>query len=73
MLLVGTLGFHALGYGWIDAFYNAAITSNLCIDKRPKTVSQKLFISFYTIFAAIILISLISAIVSYIFTLSLHK
>lgn len=71
LILVGYLGFKYLfGMNNIDAVYNAMITtSTLGLDPHERTSGEKIFTGIYSILAGIFFISLIGAIVSYIFTL----
>jgi hypothetical protein len=61
VLLVGTLGFYYIGeLSLIDSFYNSAMfLSGLGPVFEMKTTSQKLFATFYALFAAVIFLAVI--------------
>lgn len=64
-IIIGTFGYYYLfNVPLIDAFYNAAIIfSNVDIGVEPETTGQKLFIIFYSLIAAILIISLASNVI----------
>lgn len=61
VLLVGTLGFYYIcDLSLIDSFYNSAMfLSGLGPVFEMKTTSQKLFATFYALFAAVIFLAVI--------------
>ncbi len=68
-----------VGYGYFfqmsatDAIFNTSLTvSNLGIGLHEKTPAEKMFTGIYSVVAGIFFISLVSAIVAYIFTLYLE-
>lgn len=69
VVLVGVIGFKFLfKMSLTDAFYNATITaSTLGTDVHERTSGEKIFTGIYGIISCVLIISLISAIISYIF------
>ena len=69
VVLIGIAGFKFLfKMSFIDAFYNATITaSTLGTDVHERTSGEKIFTGIYGIVSCVLIISLISAMISYIF------
>ena len=61
-VMVGTLGYHALGgLAWIDAFLNASmILGGMGPVDRMDSTAGKLFASFYALFSGLFFLAVIS-------------
>lgn len=73
-VLVLSIGFFAYKYFFgmssVDAFYNTSLTiTTVSVPPHEKRDSEKIFTGIYALFSAIIFLSLMGAIVSYIFSL----
>lgn len=64
IIICGTLGYMILfGLSWIDAFYNASlILSAISIEVKAESTIQKIFISTYSLFSVLILLSVANAV-----------
>ena len=71
IVYIGTMGFkHFFGMSYIDAIYNASITAtSLGVDARERTSGEKIFTSLYALISGLFFITMISAIISYIFSI----
>lgn len=71
VLLIGYIGYkHFFNMNHVDALYNASITaSTLGLAPDEKTEQEKIFTGMYAFLSGIFVVSIVSAIVSSIFTL----
>ena len=71
---IGTLGYrHFAGLGWIDAFYNAAMTlTGIGTVAEMKTNAAKLFASAYALFSGVVFVTAAGIMVAPLFRRVLH-
>jgi hypothetical protein len=73
-LSIGTIGYrHFAGLGWIDAFYNAAMTlTGMGTVAEMKTDAAKLFASAYALFSGVVFVTAAGIMVTPLFRRVLH-
>ncbi|BCS82878.1 putative potassium channel protein [Cotonvirus japonicus] len=71
ILVVGVIGYKYLfNMNYVDSVYNTTLTvSTLGIAPGDKTDTEKLFTGIYAVLVGVFFISVVSAVVSYIFTM----
>lgn len=74
-LAVGTLGYHFIAeLGWVDSFYNSSmILTGMGPVSVLKTVSGKLFASFYALFSGIAFLTTIAVFLAPLAHRFMHK
>ena len=74
-LTIGVLGYkYFFDMTWTDALFNATISmSTLGIAPNEKTAGEKIFTGFYAILSGVFFISLVSAVIQYVFNIYVEE